>query len=412
VGGGPTALQKRLLVGLCAIALMHACTSGHPAPQSDHQPVKLTFWVAAWGGKDLSVLNDIIEGYRVQHPDVTVTLVPGHVDTQEFARAVKAGTGPDLVATYRQEDLGLLCRTGAYTDLQARMRSDHVAESMFVPAARSAVTFEGRLCALPYMADTFGLYYNRTLLSAAGYTSAPKTLSELTAMAAKLTQLNPDGSIKVAGFVPLIDFYQNYVTRFAAVFGAPYLNREYKADLVDPRWGELLTWQKSLVDLYGLDRWKKFIAGLGPEYSLDNGFETGKIAMQLDGEWRTALLQVERPNLDYGTAPFPVADQHRELYGSSMVDVGLLALPRGGRHADQAWQLASYLATEPAPVVTFASQLHNLPATEEGLRSRVLSVGAKFEPFPDAFETPNSSAPPVVAAGSAYLDAISALAHR
>ena len=32
-------------------------------------------------------------------------------------------------------------------------------------------------------------------------------------------------------------------------------------------------------------------------------FMTGRVAMNLDGEWRTAFIDQYEPNLNYGTAP-------------------------------------------------------------------------------------------------------------
>ena len=65
---------------------------------------------------------------------------------------------------------------------------------------------------------------------------------------------------------------------------------------------------KSLVDWYGYKNLVRFQAGLGDEFSASNAFETGKLAMNLDGEWRVAFIQAEHPKLDYGTAPMPVDD--------------------------------------------------------------------------------------------------------
>ncbi len=52
----------------------------------------------------------------------------------------------------------------------------------------------------------------------------------------------------------------------------------------------MLQWQKSFVDAIGYDKLQKFSAKLGggdSEWSAAHGFETGKIAMMIDGEWRT-----------------------------------------------------------------------------------------------------------------------------
>ena len=44
-----------------------------------------------------------------------------------------------------------------------------------------------------------------------------------------------------------------------------------------------------------------------------------KLAMELDGEYRTAFLKTEHPELKYGTAPAPVDDAQAGLYGGGYV---------------------------------------------------------------------------------------------
>ncbi len=73
---------------------------------------------------------------------------------------------------------------------------------------------------MPMLADDYGLYYNKKLLSDAGFSAPPKTASELTAMAKSSTVRNPDGTIKVAGFVPLAGFYENAAAHYAPSWGA------------------------------------------------------------------------------------------------------------------------------------------------------------------------------------------------
>ena len=54
------------------------------------------------------------------------------------------------------------------------------------------------------LTDAYGLYYNKDMFAKAGIAGPPKTMTELMADAKKLTVRNADGSIKIAGFVPLI----------------------------------------------------------------------------------------------------------------------------------------------------------------------------------------------------------------
>ena len=67
---------------------------------------------------------------------------------------------------------------------------------------KSYTEYKGTRCAMPMLADVYGLYYNKDLLQAAGFTAPPKTLGELESMAEKLTTYNADGSIKTLGFNP------------------------------------------------------------------------------------------------------------------------------------------------------------------------------------------------------------------
>ena len=78
---------------------------------------------------------------------------------------------------------------------------------------------------MPVLADVYGLYYNKDLLAAAGYTEPPKTLAELTDMAVKLTTFNDDGSIKTLGFMPLLGYYENAESHWAPAADARLAQR-------------------------------------------------------------------------------------------------------------------------------------------------------------------------------------------
>jgi len=92
---------------------------------------------------------------------------------------------------------------------------------------------------LPFMTDTFGLYYNTDMFDAAGLTEPPKTTDELVDYAKQLTQFNSDGSIKVAGFVPDTRYYCCALTavNLAYMFNAKWLDDSGQAAFAsDPQW--------------------------------------------------------------------------------------------------------------------------------------------------------------------------------
>ena len=105
---------------------------------------------------------------------------------------------------------------------------------MFPAAPRYYTQYGGKRCALPLLADDYGLYYNKTLFKKAGITQPPRTISELTADAKKLTVRNTDGSIKVVGIDPIIGFYENVPERWVTSFGGQWTRHERA---LDPREG-------------------------------------------------------------------------------------------------------------------------------------------------------------------------------
>jgi multiple sugar transport system substrate-binding protein len=269
---------------------------------------------------------------------------------------------------------------------------------------------------LPLLADVYGFYYNKKMFKAAGLTSPPKTMSQLTAYAKKLTKKNSDGSIKVAGYNPFLGFYAGNapdLSAYAPLFGAKYVDGGGKSMISrDPAWNRMLKWQKSLVDWYGYKKLQKFNAGAADEFSASHAFEIGKLAMMIDGEWRVAFIGREHPSLDYGTAPAPVDDAHPELYGAGYVNGTIIGIPKGVKNKDEAWALVKYLTTDSHALAIFSNGVRNVPTTKASLSSKDIKPDAHFKTFLKIFANPNSKTTPITAAGNAYGSLIQAFAVK
>jgi multiple sugar transport system substrate-binding protein len=250
------------------------------------------------------------------------------------------------------------------------------------------------------LADTYGLYYNKTLLAKAGYKDPPKTISQLTAMAKKLTQRDSSGKLKVVGFNPFPSWYENVPAHYFPSWGATWMDGD-KSALSTPEWAAHLRWQKSLIDWYGYDDLVRFNAGAGDEFSESNAFETGKVAMHLDGEWRPAFIKKEAPNLNYGTAPFPVADDKQDLHGGGYVTGSIIGIPKTSKHKDQAWLLVKYLGTNTGALAKLSNGIQNVPTTSASLKSPALAPLPGFQTFLDVFDDPNTTTTPITRIGAA-----------
>ncbi len=85
--------------------------------------------------------------------------------------------------------------------------------------------------------------------------------------------------------------------------------------------------------------------------------------MNFDGEWRTAFIADEVPDLPYATAPYPVPDDQADTYGRGPVGGTIIGIPKGSPHPDEAWLLARYMATDTATLVYMANNVRNVPTT-------------------------------------------------
>lgn len=398
-------LRLTLVGTLTAVLGLGACTadtgsSGNGPSAGATQTI--TVWHGFTGDNEVNAFNAAVDRFHAKYPNITVKAVKGQ-DDEKITKAISGGDPPDVAVSFTTDNVGKFCSTGAWEDLNPLMKQDGIKTSDFNQAAMDYTQFEGKRCALPLLQDVYGLYYNKQLLSAAGYSSPPKTISELTAMAKKLTQFNSDGSIKVAGFDPDWTFYEVTPSHLAPSWDAKWQLNGTSSLGTDPAWTQLLSWQKSLVDWYGYTKLQKFLHSVGQEFSADNPFEKGQVAMAIDGEWRTAFIRDEAPSLDYGTAPFPVADNLASHYGAGYVSGTIIGIPRGSAHHDAAWQFVKFMTTDTQTLVDLANKIRNVPTTTASLAAATeLKNDPHFKTFLDIAGNKYTSTTPASPNGGAY----------
>ena len=386
-----------------------ASSSSQPSPTStSHTPVTLTVWHPWTVPSEKKGFQNAVAGFHTQYPWITLKIVSfpdSSTFDQQVIKAVQAGGGPDVAITFSPDTVGQYAHDGLLIDLNPYLQRDHLSTGTFAPASLTYTQFEGRRVVLPVLTDAYGLYYNKDMFAKAGISGPPTTMSELMADAKKLTVRNADGSIKVAGFVPLIT-QELDTPDLARAWGGQYFNAQGQPQLAtDPAWAAALTWQKQLVDWYGYTNILKFSSTYTPqEWNASNSFETGKVAMVFDGEWRTAMIKDDASRVNYGTAPFPVADTQPPLYGSGRVGGTVTGIPKTSKNPDDAWLLVKYMATDTDFLVALANGLGNVPTTTAAAESPDLKIMTpQFKTFVAVWNNPKSSyTPPITASGSGY----------
>jgi multiple sugar transport system substrate-binding protein len=377
---------------------------------TDKTPVTIVLW-HLFSGEEKKPFNDALAGFHKKYPWITIKQeVQPNTNNDTFdpnlIAAIKGGNAPDVALPFGPDYIGQYSSSGLWQNLTPYMQRDHISISDFAPAAITYTKFGDNQCALPSLTDAYGLYYNKAMLKKAGIAAPPKTMDELMADAKKLTVKNPDGSIKVAGFVPLDNWEQLGPADLARAWGAQWFNSQNQAQLAtDPGWSKALMWQRNLVDWYGYNNIEKFLlANTNNEFNPTNAFENGKVAMMFDGEWRTAFIKADKhPPLNYGTAPFPAASDHPEMYGPARVGGTIVGIPKGAKHPDQAWLLVKFLASDTTYLVQMANSVNNVPTTPASQASPELTLPPQFDTFLHVWANPKSAfAPPTTPSGNGY----------
>ncbi|MER8047554.1 ABC transporter substrate-binding protein [Streptomyces sp. NPDC094032] len=406
------AAATALVLATALVTSLTSCTStaGSSGPdkgasEADTTPVTLTFWHAFKDDREVDAVASVLDAFHRKYPYITVNAVKGQ-DDSKINQSLRGGTAPDVAASFNAGNVGGWCSSGGFQDLTPYITLDKLDLGRIPKAVRAYTEFDGKRCTMPWLADAFGLYYNKKLFAEAGITSPPKTMTELAEATKRLTRFKADKSIDVAGFMPFMGGYEMLPEHLVPSFGGTWLRPDGTSNTAaDPAFTAALTWQKDLVDWFGAEKLKRFKDSLPDEFSAENAFHTGKIAMMVDGEWRNAFLKNDKAAVDYATAPMPVADDKPELYGSGFVGGNVIGIPRGGKHPGAAWKLVRFLTTDPDALAIMSNVTGNIPTTLDALDSPKLTLAGdpNMKVFYDIFKHPKTSSTPSSADGAAYL---------
>jgi len=409
-----TTLRRRAAMGtgaaIAAAVILSGCSGAGSGTEIEASaPSELEGTVSLWHfftDREAEVIQGVIDDFEAENPGVTVEVHDGQ-DDEKLRKVIAAGSDDiDVGLSYSTAVVGNLCSTGAFRDLQPYIDRDGVDMSEISDTVQAYSQFDGVRCAMPVLADVNALFYNKEIFAEAGIEQAPKTLDELTEVALELTEYNDDGSIKRLGFNPFIGMYENTPSHFGPAVGGEWLDDDgYSAIGSDEGWPVLMQWQKDFVDEIGYDKLQAFTAGLGQEFSADNAFHTGQLAMAIDGEYRTAFIDDQAPDLDYGTAPFPTATGYEDLYGAGYIVGNIAGIAKGSAHPELAWALLKYLSTDTDAVVKLANGLKNVPTISSALESPDLEVTDQYRTFIDIALNPQTMTTPPSLVGDGYTQA-------
>ena len=394
------------LTAALALALT-ACFGSSKGGANDNPDadVTITFWHGWSAPSEVAAIQATIDAFEKDNPNIHVKAV-GNITDDKINQALRAGgpSAPDVVSSFTTDNVGEFCTSHAFVDLTPFMEKSGIDPKKTFPAPQLSYTqYNGDQCTLPLLSDAYGLYYNKDMFKAAGISSPPKTMSELDADAVKLTKSSGDGYSQV-GFVPDYHFYESTITHFAAQWTPTYFTSDGKSNVAnDPALKSAMEWQKGLLDkLGGYSKMDSFRTSAGEEFSNNNAFMTGQVAMMIDGEWRAGMIDDSNSKVNYGVAPFPVPDDQADQYGKGYITGTIVGIASTSDKQNAAWEFVKYLTTDTDAVVNFANAIHNVPSTTAALESPDVSQDPNFQQFIKIASDPNSTTTPASPNGGDY----------
>lgn len=296
-------------VTLIAVALpLAACAPGGTAGAGGSELTSgpITIWYStneqeiAWG-------KAVVEAWNAENPDqqVTAEAIPAGKSSEDaISASITAGntaclvynTAPAAVPAFQKQG-GLVNISKTFEDGESFVtaRSGDAADGFRSP--------DGALYQVPWKANPFMLYYNKTAFVEAGLDAENPSLSTYDDVLAAAKAIKDAGAADFALYPPasgdytnaLFDFYPFYL----ANSGGTQLVADDKATITSKEGLETLEFWKALyaggfssAEAYSGDAWA------GP-------FADGVAAMGIAGPWGAAQFDGK---VEYGVVPLPTAD--------------------------------------------------------------------------------------------------------
>lgn len=342
-----------------------------------------------WGGAEGKALEEIITDFNASQKDIVVKGVSSPDMTKQLA-SMSSGKGAFDISDNFASNIASWANQGILQPL-----NDYGIDTADFPEnIMQQLTIDGQLYSVPIASHNFQLIYNKKLLDEAGVTP-PTTTAELADAIKKLTKVDASGNVTQLG-LGLTDVSAGLKT-IGYAFGGDW-TRDGKATPTDANFVKGLQFYfDNVVAPVTPAAYNKFVAGFGPYMSDQDSFAQGKMAMVIDGEWRSKFNTAA--GVDWGVVPMP--GETKELLGSTWVDVSTIFIPTNSPNKEAAATFLKYLISPPA-MEKFSHVLGNLPARLSLTESAVYNDLPNFPVWLNALKSPNTHGLPAALYMSEY----------
>ena len=254
---------------------------------------EITFWHYMSEDKEGKFVNEAVDEFNNSQDEIYVNAqyLPREELMKQYTIGVVSGELPDC-GMVDNPDHNSYASMGVFADITDLYNSWE--DANFMEGSINSCYYDGKLYGLPWGNNCLGLFYNKEMLDAAGV-EIPTTWSELEAACEKLTTDSCKG-LAISAIGNEEGTFQ-YMPWLLSSGGSVM-------DLTSDGSKESMTYLYNLIEKGYVSRecvnWTQADA--------EKQFAAGQAAMMVNGPWQFSGLANDAPDLDYGVAKVPKAD--------------------------------------------------------------------------------------------------------
>jgi len=356
-----------MAVGLAATSLLaSACGGGSGSSGTDANGVEHIVFASAGLGPEGKATEAAIKAFEKANPKIKVSIQVLSVDATQYLqqlrqRFIAGSSTPDVFeadGTYPAS----LAKSGWLYDLDS-LKPDL---GSYLPASLAAGKYDGKTYAVPWFANTEGLFYRTDLVK-----TPPTTLDELVTQAK--VAMKKDPKLK-EGLAFEGAKYEGAVTSFM-VFAGGVGGKLDPADLNTPQNLEAL---KFAHDAIYTDKIAPQAVTGWKEGEVQQAFTSGQAAFAINWPFVFSTAKGTSVEGKVGFVPF--------LGKGATMGTEMLAVNAKTKHAKASWKLIQYLSSTGAQV-TRASATGNPPSVTAAYNAQLFKQADYFKQVQPVAET-------------------------
>ena len=318
-------MKKRIAV--VAIAALMAGSLTNVGAVSAAEPTEITSWHYMSEDKEGKFVNEAIEEFNNSQDEVHVTAqyLPREELMKQYTIGVVSGELPDC-GMVDNPDHASYASMGVFEDITDLYNSWDEAD--FMEGSINSCYYDDKLYGLPWGNNCLGLFYNKSMLEEAGV-EVPTTWSELEAACEKLTTDTCKG-LAISAIGNEEGTFQ-YMPWLLSAGGSV-------DNLTSDESKESMTYLKDLMDKGYISKecinWTQADA--------EKQFASGQAAMMINGPWQFSGLSDDAPDLEYGVAKVPKADDgdYASVLGGENVAICK------GANVEASWKFLTWITSK------------------------------------------------------------------